>query len=81
MTASRYPLAVTRRSHEKARTEGPVGHAGTWTRGSRTGKTYRSVCGRQVGHPLEARFDPDHPRACPACAAEVNRRLKPRDDT
>lgn len=52
---------------------GPLEHAGTFARRTRTGETFRAMCGAGVYLNPSARFDPTRPRACPRCRREVRR--------
>lgn len=56
---------------------GPLLHASTGYPRSRTGRTFRALCGAGVYHHEDhvgRRFDPKDPRACAPCAAEHTRR-------
>lgn len=67
-----YPLGTTRRSTEGV--DGPLEHALTWERRTRTGKTYRALCGAGVYPVSDMRsFLPAMTRACPRCKAEAAR--------
>ena len=64
------PLGFTRRSTHG---RGPLRHAMTWRRRTRTGRTYEAWCGAGVyqAPSQEGDFDPEHPRACPRCVAAL----------
>lgn len=67
-----HPLGITSRNGWGG-ARGALRHAGTRRLRTRTGETFRALCGAGVYLDPASRFDPDHPRACPRCRREVRR--------